>query len=49
MSHLGTDVLIRPAEQRSAILITAETSRASLDWADEDICPYVARGDSISY
>jgi hypothetical protein len=23
-----------------------KTCRASLDWTDEDICPYVVRGDS---
>jgi hypothetical protein len=55
-AHVGADVLICPAEQGSAIFRMgkklsyssryARTSRASLDSTDEDICPYVVRGDS---
>ena len=43
-NYVGADVLICPAEQSSAISLHARTCRASLDWADEDICPYVVRG-----
>jgi hypothetical protein len=43
-NHVGADVLICPAERSSAIFENLKTCRASLDWTDEDICPYVVRG-----
>jgi len=39
-NHVGADVLICPAERSSANSHQLRTCRASLDWADEDICPY---------
>jgi hypothetical protein len=47
MQHHGLrrgDAFVRPAERSSARLGDGKTSdRAALDWADEDICPYVGR------
>ena len=49
-NHVGADVLICPAERSSAILVMfwsrSKNRRASLNRADEDICPYAS---SLSY
>src|SRR6478736_10322721 len=44
-NHVGADVLICPSSTARQTLSTESTSGASLRWADEDICPYVVRGD----
>ena len=44
-NHVGTDVLICPAERSSAVWPSGRTCRASLDRTDEDICPYAVPAD----